>query len=114
MGLRKNYQWRDWQLICDVCGKSFKTPQALASHQKTHDREVVAAEDTLTEEEAVPTPAAVRRAKAEVDLLDLERKKRAILRELNEGQRVAPDLAETAGFGKIQPDIASQLQARAC
>lgn len=127
--MKKGFKHKPQNLDCPYCSRGGLTnEQAVIGHiLVVHGRDALdryqaskqgEAEETgqpaialETGNTPAPSPSLVRAKKAEVELLELERKRNTLLRELgtNDPKRF-PSITEQLGYGEIRPNIAEQIQ----
>lgn len=129
MSIGVGYKYRDQKIKCELCGRSFRTPQGLAGHARLKHDVILPSvggnrgdvglpgDPNPVSVYDVPIPGAppmgsLEDLEAEVKRLELQAKINK-LRSVTDPIPQSLDAAEQIGLGKMMPEVSGALQSRA-
>lgn len=120
MTTKRKLVYPDFDLVCDVCARRFRTPQGLSGHKRMVHAAAGAAEPSAGPDNgpsggsaAGSAGGSIKELRAEVDELKLQVEKRKLQAELPSAAAEPADLMQQLGLGPFDPAVRAVVQRRA-
>jgi uncharacterized protein YbaR (Trm112 family) len=116
--MKKGFKFSGGDWSCPFCGKKLKSHQGVHGHimfahgQGALDEWLAKERDERRKTASGASLPDTKALKTELEALELQEKLAALKAKQADRTRI-PDLAEQAGLGPMQPDVAAQVQSRA-